>query len=225
MLISSFSLSTLPQALPPSDWQELGFTFPSLTFPLRHHAGPAGKACFSSAQNPQERAVGHFFSWYTTKMLSPVVIGFIRRWLWQRVSAGEENGFFHLGSSKALETPLKLAFWLATKLLQLGLKTVQIVIRPFPLGRLRVVVSISDGSDLWVPPQGMSKIETWFLQGRALPHPYSSFPLLLLLSVIPEVWHFCGQLISKSTPMGYIVCSIGYTSGQPHPWSEEFFSP
>ena len=150
-------------------------------------------------------------------MLSPVVIGFIRRWLWQRVSAGEENGFFHLGSSKALETPLKLAFWLATKLLQLGLKTVQIVIRPFPLGRLRVVVSISVGSDLWVPPQGMSKIETWFLQGRALPHPYSSFPLLLLLSVIPEVWHFCGQLISKSTPMGYIVCSIGYTSGQPHP--------
>ena len=71
----------------------------------------------------------------------------------------------------------------------------------------------------------MSKIETWVLQGRALPHPYSSFPLLLLLSVIPEVWHFCGQLISKSTPMGYIVCSIGYTSGQPHPWSEEFFSP
>ena len=87
-------------------------------------------------------------------MLSPVGIGFRRRWLWQRASAGEENGFFHLGSSKALETPSKLAFWLATKLLQLGLKTVQIVIHPFPLGRLGMVVSISDGSDLWVPPQG-----------------------------------------------------------------------
>lgn len=191
MLISSFSLSTLPQSLPPPDWHELDFTFPSMRFPLKHHAGHAGKACFSSAQKPQERAVGHFFSWYTTKMLSLVVIGFTCRWLWQRASAGEENGFFHLGSSKALETPSKLAFWLATKVLQLGLKTVQIVIHPFPLGRLRMVVSISDGSDLWVPPQGMSKIEIWVLQGTALPHPPSSFPLLLLLlSMIPEVWHF-----------------------------------
>ena len=157
-------------------------------------------------------------------MLSLVVIGFTRRWLWQRASAGEENGFFHLGLSKALETPSKLAFWLTTKLLQLGLKTVQIVIHPFPLGRLRMVVSISDGSDLWVPPQGMSKIEIWVLQGRALPHPPSSFPLLLL-SMIPEVWHFCEQLISKSTPMGYIVCSIGYTSGQPTPELRSFLVP
>lgn len=67
--------------------------FPSLRFPLRHHAGPAGKACFSSAQNPQE-AVGHFFSWYTTK--NAVSCG---NWVYtqmavaERASAGEENGF------------------------------------------------------------------------------------------------------------------------------------
>ena len=142
-------------------------------------------------------------------MLSPVVIGFTRRWLWHRASAGEENGFFHLGSSKALETPSKLAFWLATKLLQLGLKTVQIVIHPFPLGRFGMVVSISDGSDLWVPPQGMSKIEIWVLQGRALPHPPSSFLLLLLLpSMIPEVWHFVSSLLVKAHPWGILSVAL-----------------
>ena len=66
---------------------------------------------------------------------------------------------------------------------------------------------------------GMSKIEIWVLQGRVLPHSPSSFLLLLLLlpSMIPEVWHFCEQLVSKSTPMVYIVRSIGYTAGQLHP--------
>lgn len=124
-------------------------------------------------------------------MLSPMVTGFTRRWLWQRAFAGEENGFFHLGLLKALETPSKLAFWLTTQLLQLGLKTVQIVIHPFLLSRLKMVVSISAGPDLLVPqlrwyPQGWVKQREGSVR-KSTP----SLPPHFLLFYSPPASFFC----------------------------------